>query len=117
MKKLLMTSLAVVLLVGCAPTNNMYYWGNYSVSLYDFKKDEDEKTLQAHRDQLLIIMKESASQNKRVPPGVNAEYGYYLLKEGKEAEGLEYFDKEMALYPECHVLLEKLKSEYARGKK
>lgn len=117
MKILVISALALVLLAGCAPPAGLFYWGDYSETLYNYKKDQDEKTLKAHREQLLLIVTKSATMNKKVPPGVYAECGYYLLKEGKEAEGMEYLAKETSLYPESVVFIQKLKSEYERGKK
>ncbi len=109
--------LSALLFVGCATTDKTFYWGDYSETLYDFKKSPDEKTLKAHSDQLLLIISEAPNKNKPVPPGVYAEYGYILLKQGKETEGMGYLDKEMGLYPESIVFIKRIKSEYARGKK
>jgi hypothetical protein len=108
---------SALLFVGCAQTENTFYWGDYSETLYDFKKNPDDKTLKAHSDQLLLIMKEAPNKKTRVPPGVYAEYGYILLKQGKESDGMGYLDKEMELYPESVVFIKRIKSEYARGKK
>ena len=109
--------LSALILAGCATTDTTFYWGNYSETLYDLKKSPDEKTLKAHSDQLLLIITEAPNKNRRVPPGVYAEYGYILLKQGKEAEGMGYLDKEMDLYPESDVFIKRIKSEYARGKR
>jgi hypothetical protein len=52
-----------------------------------------------------------------VPPGACAEYGYLLIKEGKDQDGLMYLDKEQALYPESAVFIQRIKDEMQRGKK
>jgi hypothetical protein len=110
--------LALFVLMGCASTStSTFFWGDYSETLYDYKKEPDEKTLKAHRDQLFLIITKSPTMNKKIPPGVCAEYGYYLIKEGKEQEGMQYLDQEMTMYPESVVFIQKLKSEYGRGKK
>lgn len=110
--------LFVTLLIGCAPSGpKTFYWGEYSSTLYDLKKAPDEKTLAAHEKQLLLIIEESDKKKMKVPPGVFAEYGYILLKEGKEAEGMEYLDKETNLYSESIIFIQRIKAEYARGKK
>jgi len=109
--------LALALLAGCASSEKTFYWGEYSSTLYELKKNPDEKTLEAHKKGLLLIMDESGKRNKKVPPGVNAEYGYILLKGGNETEGMGYLDKETALYPESVVFIERIKSEYSRRKK
>lgn len=61
-------------------------------------------------------MENSGKKNKIVPPGVNAEYGYLLLKEGQENEGFEYLAKEIELYPESIVFISRIKDEYNKGK-
>jgi len=107
---------ALAIAPGCAPTATTFYWGDYSSTLYDLKKNPGDKTLDAHTKQLLLIIAESGKRNKPVPPGVYAEYGYILLKGGKEADGMEYLDKEAALYPESVVFVQRIKSEYSRRK-
>ena len=117
--KILLTCLLIGLLVGgCAPTQSTtFYWGDYSETLYDFTKDPTEETLAAHKAQLLLIIRKSPELGYRVPPGVYAEFGYILLKEGKEKEGLEYLDMEKGVYPEAVVFVNRIKDGYSRGKK
>jgi hypothetical protein len=118
MKMLTITSMFCLwALASCAPHDNTFYWGEYSSTLYDFKKDPSEKTLEAHKKQLLLIIEESGKKNKKAPPGVNAEYAYFLLKEGKEADGMEYLEREKTLYPESTIFIERIRTEYSRGKK
>ncbi len=106
--------LALVLIGGCTPSGKTFYWGTYSSTLYELKKSPDEKTLEAHKKSLILIMEESNKKKMRIPPGVYAEYGYILLRSGSEVEGLAYLDKEIELYPESIVFIKRIKSEYAR---
>lgn len=106
----------LVFLVGCVP-QTIFYWGDYSTSLYDYNKNPDEKTLAAHKKSLQDIIAVSPKKHLNVPPGVYAEYGFLLIKEGKENDGLECFDNEIKLYPESIVFIQRLKDELARGKK
>lgn len=109
--------LSIVVLIGCNPTQGAFYWGDYSESLYAFKKNPDEKTLDAHKKSLLEIITESPKKDMKIPPGVCAEYGYLLLKGGNEKDGLEYLDKEQTLFPESKIFIQRVKDEYLRGKK
>lgn len=113
----IITFLTLALLAGCAPSAETFYWGEYSSTLYDLKKNPDDKTLAAHKKELLLIVEQSGKKHKKVPPGVYAEYGYILLRSGGEAEGMEYLDKETTLYPESVVFIQRIKSEYSRRKK
>ena len=107
-----------LIVVGCGTTSkDTFYWGNYSTTLYDYKKNPDEKTLEAHKKELVSVMENSEKKKKIVPPGVNAEYGYLLLKEGQENEGFEYLAKEIELYPESTVFISRIKNEYNKGEK
>lgn len=115
---LLLSFVLPLILVGCGTSSNgSFYWGNYSSTLYDYKKNPDDKTLEAHKKELLSVIEISAKKNKVVPPGVNAEYGYILLKNGQENEGFEYLAKEIELYPESSVFITRIKDEYNKGKK
>ena len=109
--------LTLALLAGCTPSDNTFYWGEYSSTLYDMKKNPDDETKEAHTKALLVIMDESGKKHKQVPPGVYAEYGYLLLRNGREAEGMDFLEKETTLYPESSVFIQRIKSEYSRKKK
>jgi hypothetical protein len=108
-------STALLFLIGCVPPQAPFFWGDYSSTLYSYKKTPDEKTLAAHKASLLLIITESPKKKLPVPPGVYAEYGYMLVLEGKETEGLEYLDKELSLYPESSVFILRLKQAYQKG--
>jgi len=118
--KTILTASAIILICilvsGCASAKKTFYWGDYSSTLYDFKKSPDAKTKEAHLSQLRRIMEVSNKQQMNVPPGVYVEYGYYLLKDGNEAEGMSYLAKETDLYPESVIFINRIKAEYARGK-
>jgi hypothetical protein len=114
---LLFALIGFIFLAGCASDKNIYYWGDYSETLYAFKKNPDEKTTAEHKKMLLKIIDDSPKKNKQVPPGVFAEYGYMLIQEGKGEEGMLYLEKEATVYPESFVFIQRLKDELARGKK
>ena len=114
--KYLIYVLIFISLAGCVQPA-LFYWGDYSTSLYEYKKNPDEKTLATHKKALQDIIAKSPQKRMQVPPGIYAEYGYMLMKEGKETEGEENFNKEISLYPESKVFIQRLKDELARGNK
>lgn len=116
MKILLKIFLFVTLLfvLGCKP-ETQFYWGEYSQTLYSYKKSPGEKTLAEHKKSLSDIITISAKRRRNVPPGVNAELGVILFKEGKESDGLAYFDKEILLYPESKSFIEKIRLGFQTG--
>lgn len=106
---------ATIIFAGCvAQPKPMYFWGNYSSSLYAYKKLPNDETLKAHKSALINIMEQSQKQGLRVPPGVYSEYGYILMKEGKNNEALKYFELEEQTYPESKVFVERLKSQLVK---
>lgn len=111
MKKSITTFLCALLaglfFVGCAP-QAMYYYGNYSQTLYSFKKTMNEKTLTRHTQELEKIIKESKKRNLPVPPGIYAELGYIHYKAKKTKDAAALFQKESALYPESRVFMDRL---------
>ncbi|MFA6541286.1 MAG: DUF4810 domain-containing protein [Bacteroidota bacterium] len=106
--------LVIILFIGCKP-ETQFFWGNYSKTLYDYKKNPDDKTLAEHKKSLTEIILQSSKKHKPVPPGVYAELGYLTVREGNETEGNEYFKKEMLYYPESKVFIEKLLNELHPG--
>jgi hypothetical protein len=108
----LIASAACVLLSACATARPIpYNWGDYSSSLYRLKKDSSDENLQAHKQVLVKIIQGSDGQTLRVPPGVYAEYGYILVKEGKTEEGMKYLDLEAQTFPESKVFIERVKAQ------
>jgi hypothetical protein len=104
------------LLAGCVPPT-LFYWGDYSSTLYEYKKNPDDKTLKAHMQQLGLIITQAPQKKLLVPPGVRAEYGYLLLKAGNETEGMQYLEQEVLAFPESAPFIQRLKDEYGRQPK
>ncbi|MEX2117267.1 MAG: DUF4810 domain-containing protein [Bacteroidota bacterium] len=110
----LSTMVSILLFAGCVPPQTPFFWGEYSSTLYNYKKAPDDKTFAEHKRSLIVIITESPKKRLPVPPGVYAEYGYMLIVEGNEKEGLENMDKELALYPESRIFVETLKKAFTK---
>ncbi len=110
MKKIYVVLILMILFVaGCATQEPLYYWGDYSQTLYKYKKQPKEENLIAYKACLVNIIEESNKRNKKAPPGVCCEYGYILLKEGNAQQALYYLEMEEKNYPESKVFIERLK--------
>ena len=68
-------TIIILQFIGCAP-ETQFYWGNYSQTLYAYKKSPSDKTLAEHKKSLSEIISVSKSKRKAVPPGVYAELGF-----------------------------------------
>lgn len=106
MKKNISILLLFMMLVSCAPTN-MYYWGNYGQATYQHNKYQSEKT----NAELLIVFEDIINKKHKgirnaVPPGIYADYGFFLIKDGQITKGKEMLEKELFLYPESKKAVE-----------
>ena len=94
-------------MIGCAE-KKMYYFGDYSQTLYSFEKNQDEASLVAHQQVLEKIITESGKQNTPVPPGIYAELGFILIKKNQPKEAIYFFQAEAKQYPESEILMKRL---------
>jgi hypothetical protein len=109
MKKTVMLLLVstVFTVCGCAP-QPMYNWGNYSNTLYHFRKDANDDTRDKHMAELESIIKGSNEHAQRVPPGVYCELGYMHAKKGDKSQAFELFALEKTTYPESTHFVDRL---------
>ena len=63
----------LALLGACNSTQGGLYWGNYSDTLYDLKKEPGEKAQKNHLRSLNDIVATSDKKGTRIPPGVLVE--------------------------------------------
>lgn len=94
-------------LTACAPPT-MYHWGDYEDSLYKRSKDASEQGQAEAFKMLEVTIQEAEAKNYRVPPGVYAEYGYLLFKQGKHDPAVTYFRKEADIYKESKYLMDSI---------
>ena len=98
---------AMLFLTSCA-TQTLYSWGNYDDTSYKYLKNSDEKSTQALMKTYQQLIEKQTGTRKTVPPGVYADYGFLLLQANKTAEGKEMLQKEIELYPESKVFIERI---------
>jgi hypothetical protein len=104
-----LTLFVAISLSGCAAPSQ-YYWGDYSNTLYHFKKTPSDESLLKHQQVLENIIEESKKRNLVVPPGVYAELGYIYLKQNKNPLAIQYFKMEKEIYPESALLMHRLEN-------
>lgn len=111
MKKLIVWSIlgisCWILLNGCAQ-KQIYYFGNYSKTLYSYEKNKDEASFLKHKQELERIISESETRTMIVPPGIYAELGFINLKINKSKQAVHYFQAEKNIYPESQFLMDRL---------
>ncbi|MFT4553907.1 MAG: hypothetical protein ACI9S8_002552 [Chlamydiales bacterium] len=105
----LLALLIFLSVTGCIPRDYLLEnMQKHSQSLYTYKALPSDKTLAAHKKVLLGVIESSKNHNMLVPPGIYAEYGYYLLKENQLGEAEKYFLLEKGIYPESGVFMDRM---------
>lgn len=113
MKKFYLTLLLTApLFSSCMSTSTLYYWGNYEDTSYKhYKQGTDEAKAELMATYEKMIEKQTGTR-KTVAPGICAEYGFMLVQAGKVEEGINYLKKEIELYPESKVFIERIIKQY-----
>ena len=92
-------------LPACGGQPALYHWGEYEENLYLRATDTSEKAQAEALRMLEATINEAEENNARLAPGVYADYGYLLFKQGRTEEALANFKKEASLYPESKYFM------------
>lgn len=106
---------SISLFIGCGPKKQLYYFGDYSETLYHYKKVPTAERKGEYKEELLKIIEVSKERDSMVPPGICAEYAYILMNEGEFEEAGNYLDMEQELYPESKRFVQFLRDSF-KGK-
>ena len=93
----------------CAPAKQ-FHWGSYEESLYSRQQHAGAEGEAEATTALLATINEAKAANKNVGPGIHADYGYLLFKQGQADEAIAELQKEAALYPESQPLMKTMVS-------
>lgn len=106
--RILFAVIALVFFSGCVATvsESNLYWGNYSNTLYNIKKEPGDSSKAAHEKELNSIVQKSKELNLRVPPGIYAELGLFAMERGDDNAAQNYFGLEQSTYPEGAILMQ-----------
>ena len=104
--RIILLFLVILIVAGCVQNTSMYYWGNYSNTLYAYKKNPSQETLQTHINMLDKIINTSNRYGKRVPPGIYAELALMKKTLDPDANVSELLLLEKQTYPEAGKFME-----------
>ena len=76
--------------------------------MYDYIKNETPENLERLLQTYQLMIDKQTGFRKAVPPGIYADYGFLLYKQGKKEEGISFLEKEIALYPESSELISRI---------
>lgn len=103
------------LLSGCGMMNKqLYSWYKYENLSHKYAKNHNPEDEAKLVETYLQIIEKQNGIRQVVPPGIYAEYGFLLIKKGKQAEGLENLKKEIALYPESTLFISKIIKQFEK---
>ncbi|USA45898.1 DUF4810 domain-containing protein [Acinetobacter sp. C26M] len=109
MKKILLTSLITIGLVGCAAgPQPLYSWGSYTQQTYLMYNAPEKAMPNAQITKLEAEIEKAKGKNLAVPPGLYAHLGLLYLQENNAQKATEYFQLERQVYPESTVLMDRL---------
>jgi hypothetical protein len=103
--KFIILAVCAVSVSACLPAKQ-FYWGSYEDSLYSRQQHAGANGEAEAATMLLATINEAQANNGKVGPGIHADYGYLLFKQGKADEAITELQKEAALYPESKPLME-----------
>ncbi|MFD0976281.1 DUF4810 domain-containing protein [Salinimicrobium gaetbulicola] len=108
MKKIILILTVAILAVSCTAPKQLYSWEKYEDASYNYIKKSDEESLTTLLENYKKIISEQTGTRKAVPPGIYADYGFILLQKGEVAQGKDMLAKEIELYPESKIFIERI---------
>jgi hypothetical protein len=93
----------------CLPPTQ-FYWGSYEESLFSRQQHAGAGGEAEAATMLLATINDAQTNNAKVGPGIHADYGYLLFKQGRTDEAIAELQKESALYPESKPLMDTMAS-------
>lgn len=110
-KNLVPIAIGVCMAIGmssCGSERQLYSWHKYEDASYQHHKKQTQKTEKKFVKEINNVIKKQRNKKKAAPPGINAEYGYYLYKIGQKDEGVQYLNREISLYPESQMFISRI---------
>ena len=108
MKKISIFPILLILISSCEVQKPLYSWGKYEAASYSYLKKNDENATQKLIDAYEKVINKQNGSRGVVPPGIYADYGFILIQADKIEEGKVMLEKEIALYPESKIFIDRI---------
>jgi len=103
---LMFTSLALLLLAGCASgPRELYYWGHYEQILYDIYVEPGQADTETQILKLTEDIQRAEAKGLTVAPGIYAHIGVLYANKGELSSAMEAFTREQELFPESKTFI------------
>lgn len=97
----------------CGSASSLYSWRSYDEAIYAYTDKADEARMQQILKVYEKILKSKGTRG--VPaPGICADYGFLLIKNGEVDKGKELLEKEMELYPESKTFISRILKRFEK---
>ena len=107
-RKTVFFSLMLVLLTACGTSKELYTWYDYENQAYQYMKKQSPQAQEKLMKSYDKIIGKQSGKRGTIPPGISAEKGYMLIKQGKVEEGIPYLKQEIELYPESEIFISRI---------
>jgi hypothetical protein len=108
MNRFIITIFATFFLSGCVVTPTLYDWNKYNDRSYNYLKNADEMSMEGLLAVYELIINNPKGTRNVPPPGVMADYGFFLIQKNEVEKGRELLEKEMLTYPESRPFVERI---------
>lgn len=108
MKQKIILLLISGFLFSCQIQKPLYNWGKYEDKSYGYLKNTNDKTTKQLLEEYTKLIANQKLTRKVPPPGIFADYGFLLIQNGKSAEGRKFLEKEIAIYPESKIFIDRI---------
>lgn len=113
MKNVLLAGTVLLIMASCNTQTSLYNWRDYVDSSYRYYKQQTPESTEHLMKTYEAMIKKPNGSRKTIAPGICAEYGYFLIQNGKREEGVTMFQKEKELYPESTVFMDRLIKKFS----
>mgnify|MGYP002628311435 CR=1 FL=1 len=100
--------IVVVAFCSCSAPKGLYTWNKYEKASYNYLKKADEKSAETIIVEYNNVINKQKGTRKTTPPGMLADYGFLLIQQGQMEEGKLNLKREMALYPESKIFIDRI---------
>tara|TARA_R110000823_G_C15948814_1_gene501343 strand:- start:3462 stop:3806 length:345 start_codon:yes stop_codon:yes gene_type:complete len=108
MKKLIYLITLSFIITSCGSTKGLYSWDKYEQASYNYLKKADDKSTEKIMEQYIKVLNKQKGTRKIAPPGMYADYGYFLIQRGNLKEGKANLMREIVLYPESKIFIDRI---------
>ena len=108
MKKTLIILGTIILMASCTVQKPLYSWEKYEKASYAYLKNSNDESTQALIENYEKIIEQQSGTRNVPPPGICADYAFVLLEMGKTDKGKELLLREIELYPESSIFIERI---------